>query len=248
MAKEKKSTINVQGTASVLEFCRKRNISYVFFSSTSAVYEHNKEKILSEDQFVSPRLWYSLSKKMGEDLCESYRQNYKMNITTARLFNIFGPRQDVHRKNPPLLNYLVNKLKLKQIPTLHSDGNQRRDYIHIDDVISFVEVCLEKKPNYTINVCSGQTLTVKQIVQIVKEALNSNIEPLFRDASRLWDTYPSLFEGNYPLLKERVANETNKSSIGSNKLALELGWKPNTNLHTLIKKTTLEIYNKKFGI
>jgi len=245
---EETISINVQGTASVLEFCRKRNISYVFFSSTSAVYEHSKEKILSEDQFVSPKLWYSLSKKMGEDLCESYRQNYKMNITTARLFNVFGPRQDIHRKNPPLLNYLVNEIKLKQIPILHSDGNQRRDYIHINDVISFVELCLEKNPNYTINVCSGQTLNVKEIVKIVKETLNSDIEPSFRDASMLWNTYPSLFEGNYPLLKKVVINETNKNSLGSNKLALELGWKPNTDLYDLVKKTTLEIYNKKFGI
>jgi nucleoside-diphosphate-sugar epimerase len=47
---EETISINVQGTASVLEFCRKRNIPYVFFSSTSAVYEQNKEKILTENQ------------------------------------------------------------------------------------------------------------------------------------------------------------------------------------------------------
>jgi nucleoside-diphosphate-sugar epimerase len=241
---EETISINVQGTASVLEFCRKRNIPYVFFSSTSAVYEQNKEKILTENQSVSPRLWYSLSKKMGEDLCESYRQNYNMNITTARFFNVFGPRQDIYRKNPPLLNYLVTEFKANQAPILHSDGNQRRDYIHIDDVVSFVELCLEKKPNYTLNVCSGQTLNVNEITKFVKEAINSNIEPTFRNASMLWNTYPSLFDGSYPLLKEVVINETNKNSLGSNELALKLGWKPNINLPDLVKKTALEIYNK----
>jgi len=241
---EETISINVQGTASVLEFCRKRNIPYVFFSSTSAVYEQNKDKTLTEGLDVTPKLWYSLSKKMGEDLCESYRQNYNINITTARFFNVFGPRQDIYRKNPPLLNYLVTELKNNRTPILHSDGNQRRDYIHIDDVISFVELCLEKKPNCILNVCSGQTLNVNEIVKFVKEAINSNIEPVFRDASMLWDTYPSLFDGAYPLLKKVVINETNKSSLGSNKLALELGWKPNIDLPNLIKKTALKIYNK----
>jgi nucleoside-diphosphate-sugar epimerase len=241
---EETISINVQGTASVLEFCRKRNIPYVFFSSTSAVYEQNKEKILLENQIVSPKLWYSLSKKMGEELCESYRQNYNMIITTARFFNVFGPRQDIYRKNPPLLNYLATELKSNRPPILHSDGNQRRDYIHIDDVISFVELCLEKKPNYVLNVCSGQTLNVNEIVKFVKEAINPNIEPIFRNASMLWNTYPSLFDGSYPLLKEVVINETNKNSLGSNELALKLGWKPNINLPDLVKKTALEIYNK----
>lgn len=242
---EETISINVEGTASVLEFCRKRNIQYVFFASTSAVYEQNKDKILTEELIVSPRLWYSLSKKMAEDLCESYRQNYDMNITTARFFNVFGPRQDIHRKNPPLLNYLVTEFKNNRTPILHSDGNQRRDYIHIDDVISFVELCLEKKPNHVFNVCSGQTLNVNEIVKFVKEAINSNIEPLFRDASMLWNTYPSLFNGSYPLLKKVVINETNKNSLGSNKLALELGWLPNVDLPILFQKTALEIYNNQ---
>jgi nucleoside-diphosphate-sugar epimerase len=241
---EETISINVKGTTTILEFCRKRNIPYVFFASTSAVYEQNKENILSEELHVFPRLWYSLSKKMAEEICESYRHNYNMKITTARFFNVFGPRQDINRKNPPLLNYIVNELKNQRSPILHSDGNQRRDYIHVDDVISFVELCLEKKPNYTLNVCSGKTLSVKEIVEIATQSLNSNIKPIFRNASMLWDTYPSLFEGNYPLLKEVVINETNKNSLGSNKLATELGWNPDVDLVNLFKKTTLEIYNK----
>jgi UDP-glucose 4-epimerase len=240
---EETISINVQGTAAVLEFCRKRNIPYVFFASTSAVYEQNKEKILFEDQLISPRLWYSLSKKMSEELCESYRRNYNMVITTARFFNVFGPKQDIHRKNPPLLNYITTELKNNRSPILHSNGYQKRDYIHIDDVISFVELCLNKQPNYIINVCSGKSISVVDIAHTIKNALNSNIELIFRDASMLWNTYPSLFEGPYPLSKEIVINETNKTSIGSNKVAMDLGWMPNTNLFDLIAKTALEIYN-----
>lgn len=239
---EETISINVEGTASVLEFSRHQNIPYTFYASTSAVYENNTEEIFSENLQVNPKLWYSLSKKMGEDVCDSYRKNYGLTITTGRFFNVFGPKQDIYRKNPPLINYVVNMLSNNKIPVLHSDGSQRRDYIHVNDVVNFVELCLQKKPNLTLNVCSEQTLSVREIIECIQEEIKSEITPIYRDAQMLWDTYPSLFEGYYPLKKEVVIKETNKKSIGSNKLAKDiLGWDPNKNLKNLIKQTCNEM-------
>lgn len=233
---------NVSGTMNILNCARKWNVPHVIFASTSAVYENNKEKIFTEDLVVSPRLWYSLSKKMAEEVCESYRTNYNMKITTLRFFNVFGPRQDIHRKNPPLLNYLVREIKEGGSPMLHSDGEQKRDYIHVDDVVKLIDICLDKSPNDTFNVCTGTLISVNQIVKYVLEVFNSNITPQYRDASKLWDTYPELFKGSYSLNKDIVAKETNKYSRGSYQKAKEiLGWQPNTNLEELFKKVVSEI-------
>jgi len=233
---------NVAGTANIMECARRWNVPHVIFASTSAIYENNKEQIFTENLNVDPRLWYSLSKKMAEEVCESYRINYGMSITTLRFFNVFGPRQDIHRKNPPLLNYLVREIKQGKQPILHSTGEQARDYIHVDDVVKLIDICLEKKPDDTFNVCSGSLLSVNQIVKYVSEILNSSITPIYREASKLWDNYPDLFSGNYPLDKEIVAKETNKYSKGSYQKAKELlGWEPNTDLETLIKKVTMEM-------
>lgn len=234
--------INVSGTANIMECARMWNIPHVIFASTSAVYENNNEKIFTEDLEINPRLWYSLSKKMAEEVCESYRVNYGMNITTLRFFNVFGPRQDIHRKNPPLLNYLVRKIKQGKQPVLHSTGEQARDYIHVGDVVKLIDLCLEKKPDDTFNVCTGTLLSVNQIVKYVCETFDSSITPIYREASKLWDTYPDLFSGNYPLDKQIVAKETNKYSKGSYRKAKELlGWEPNIDLEYLIKKVALEI-------
>lgn len=234
--------VNVSGTMNILECARKWGVPHVIFASTSAVYENNKEKVFTEDLNINPRLWYSLSKKMAEEICESYRINYDMKVTTLRFFNVFGPRQDIHRKNPPLLNYVVKQIKSGNPPILHSDGEQKRDYIHVDDVVRLIDICLDKQPDDTFNVCTGTLLSVNNIIQYVKEVFNSDIEPTYREASKLWDTYPELFEGQYPLNKEIVAKETNKYSKGSYKKAEELlGWKPNTNLEQLIKKVATEI-------
>ena len=58
----------------MLDFARKMNVPHVIFASTSAIYENNDVDVFTEDLEVSPRLYYSLSKKMCEDLIESYRE------------------------------------------------------------------------------------------------------------------------------------------------------------------------------
>ena len=50
-----------------------------------------------------------------EETIQSYIFNYDMNITTLRFFNVFGPRQDIHRKSPPLINYIVRQIKQKKL-------------------------------------------------------------------------------------------------------------------------------------
>ena len=155
---------------------------------------------------------------------------------------MFGPRQDIHRKNPPLLNYLVREIKQDNQPILHSNGEQARDYIHVDDVVRLIDICLDKRPDDTFNVCTGVLLSVNQIVQYVSEKFESFIRPIYREATRLWDTYPELFDGYYPLDKEIVAKETNKYSKGSYQKAKELlGWEPNIDLESLIKQVATEI-------
>ena len=234
--------VNVAGTVNVLECARKWNVPHVIFSSTSAVYENNKEKLFTENLNINPRLWYSLSKQMAEEVCESYRINYDMSITTLRFFNVFGPRQDIHRKHPPLINYIVRELRNNNSPILHSDGKQKRDYVHVDDVVRLIDICLEQKPDDTFNVCSGTLISVNEIVDCIRELFESNIEPVYKDASKLWDNYPELFDGSYPLSKEIVAKETNKYSIGSYEKAKELlNWEPNTDIKSLIKKVVEEI-------
>jgi len=234
--------INVNGTLNIINFAKTINCKHIIFASTGAVYENNKELIYSEELSTTPRLVYSLSKKMAEEICLSYNENYNMNICILRFFNVFGPRQDIYRKNPPLLNYIVKQIKNNQIINFHGDGNQKRDYIHIDDVINLIDICLYKQPRSIYNVCSGELLSVNDIFSYIAEELNYNKKPNYRPANMLWDTYPDLFKGNFCLDKKIVEKETNKYSKGSfKKCYLELGWSPNLNLKQLIKKTTKEI-------
>lgn len=234
--------INVLGTLNILTYAKDIECPHIIFASTSAVYENNNEKIFTEDLTVSPELLYSSSKKMAEDLCLSSIKNYGMDISILRFFNVFGPRQDIFRKNPPLVNYIVKQIKNNKPPIFHGNGTQQRDYIHINDVILFINLCLKQKPCGIYNVCSGQLLSVNDIFNYIAEEYNFIKPALYNDASMLWDTYPELFKGKYSLNKNIVSKETNKYSCGSFEKAFkELGWKPNQELKTLIKKVSREI-------
>lgn len=231
---------NVLGTANILDFARKKGIPHVIFASTAAVYEQNEDEILTEDLQVDPRLYYSLSKKMCEELISSYRKNYGCNITTLRFFNIFGPDGDKERLNPPLISYIYRELMKGNSPVLSGDGNQVRDFICIDDVLSMLHLCLDKKPNDTFNVCTGVTTSVNQIAKWVAEELGlEHIGVKYRESNKLWDTYPELFEGEYPFNKEVVSKEAGKYTKGSYEKAKRLlGWEPNIDIESEVKRVT----------
>ena len=235
--------INVSGTANVLEFARKFDVPHVVFASTSAIYENNDADVFTEDLEVNPRLYYSLSKKMSEDLIQSYRENYGMTVTILRFFNVFGPDGDQTRPNPPLLNFAYRELSHDRQPILSGNGEQVRDFIWVKDVVRMLELCMQKQPNDVFNVCSGVTVSVNQIAQWVAEALGKEDIGLgHKPASELWSTYPEMFEGAYPLDKGLVAKETTRYSKGSYEKAERiLGWRPHTDMESLVKKVTLEI-------
>lgn len=239
---------NVGGTANILDFARKAGVPHVIFASTSAVYENNSESVFTEDLTVNPKLVYSQSKKMAEDMIISYRDHYGMCITTLRLFNVFGPDGDSKRLHPPLLNHLVREFKKNGKTTLSGDGSQARDFIHIDDILSAITACLIKKSNETINICSGQLTSVKDFAAAVADELEfylGKLEISYKPASNLWDAYPDLFSGDFPLKKEVVTFETNKRSLGSNKKAKEvLDWTPDSDIIGNIKKSAVECFHK----
>ena len=243
-------SVNVAGTASVLHAARLKN-KKVIVASTSAIYEHNNPALapFTEEADVSPRLMYPLSKKMMEELVESYVRNYDMDITTLRFFNVFGPRQDIHRKSPPLINFIVREVAAGRPITFFSDGHQQRDYIHVDDVVRMIEKCIDDPiaKQQTFNLCSGTLTSVRDIIGYAEKAFNKKIEHNFEQPKEFWSGYPILKEGK-PLQDFVLEHEVNKFSLGSTwKSKRLLNWEPNTNIEELMIDTmrkNYELYTK----
>lgn len=234
-------SVNVIGTINVLEIARKCNIRRVIFSSSSAVYENEKTFPLTEDMQVNPTLTYSLSKKSGEDICRTYQELYGMDIVILRFFNVYGPHMDFRRPNPPFISYILKCLLRDRIPILHSDGNQARDMIYIGDVLRLCEIALRhtNAKGQTFNVGSGKAFSINDVYNQVALFLGKEeIKPIFRRSSLLWDTYPNLFKGKFPLQTKFVEDEVHRYTLASiKKVKNLLNWVPRINLAQGLKMT-----------
>lgn len=231
-------TNNVAVTAGLLEKCRLHGVRHFIFASTSAVYENSKDFPTPEDTSVNPDLLYSLGKKHAEDVITSFGTIYGLPFTLLRFFNVYGSHQDSIRTNPPLLPYLVSCFKKNSQPVLHSDGLQRRDYIHVSDVVSLIhKIMTLPATNDVYNVCTGETVSVRELVDLLQSEMCTSIQPIYRDPVLLWDKSPVLWNGVHTFPKERMMEEVNKYSCGDpSKTYLNFGWKATCTIRDGIRK------------
>ena len=114
---------NVNGTLAVLEYARKYKCRVIYAGSSS---KHN-------NIHDSP---YSTTKALGEDLCKLYRECYGVDVEIARFYNVYGPGEALDPINGNVIGiwrYLIQQGKRLQIV---GDGSQRRDFTHVDDIVS----------------------------------------------------------------------------------------------------------------
>ena len=238
---------NVLGTINLLEAGRKKGISHFIFASTSAIYENATVFPCSEnDNINDPYLLYSLSKFNCEQIINSYNKNYNLNYSIIRFFNVYGPKNDYFRKLPPLIPYVVNELYADRVPELHSDGEQKRDYLYIDDLIDLVMKILENKNhiNNVFNASSNNIYSVNDIYNIISKKFNKNIVPIYKNPDKFWEKYTELYTGELRFNDEIIINEVNKFTLGDNKKGEELlGWKATTDIETGLQNI-VEYYKK----
>ncbi len=228
---------NVVTSLNLLEACRIKGCKHFIFASTSAIYENNIEFPTGEEDICRPDLIYSIGKLHVEECIKSFHTNYGLPYTILRFFNVYGSRQDALRTHPPLIPYLIHCFKNNIVPVLHSDGHQKRDYVHVEDIELLVDKLLQKGAlNTILNVCSGNVISVREIVDILKEYSGSTIQPIYRDPTLLWEKSPCLWSGAYTFSKDRMISEVNKFTIGNTRKTEEiLGWKSSIQLQDALK-------------
>lgn len=241
--------VNVAGTANVLEAARLNNVRRVIFASTSATYENNTTFPVKESDPVHPHLIYSCSKQQAEILCSAYYKTYGMEVVVVRFFNVYGPHQDFKRVSPPLTSYLIRCFLEGKQPILHSSGTQKRDYVYVDDLNRLNKLCMTHPaaPGEVFNAASGQSYSVLEIYDVLAQAFDTDIEPVFQAASKFWDRYPRLFEGARPFPAQLLEKEVNKFSLGDTAHTwAKIGWKAEISLQEGMGRTAM--YAKQVGL
>ena len=161
--------INVRGTLSVLESCRKADVKRIVFASTSAVYGAGSALPSREDFPCAPSSNYGASKLACEGYLSSYSSSYGIKSTVLRLANIIGERST----HGVVFDFFK---KLKSNPNeleILGDGKQSKSYLHVSDCISAAMVAFRaQKKNYDVfNVGSREQATVDEIARKICKIL-----------------------------------------------------------------------------
>ncbi|MCR5626593.1 MAG: NAD-dependent epimerase/dehydratase family protein [Lachnospiraceae bacterium] len=231
--------VNVRGTVIILDLIRKYGVKKMVFASTSAVYENNKDFPSVETHVEKPSLFYPSTKYTAEQYCKAYWDAYHIPIVCLRFANVFGPHIDCLRTQPPVMGYIIREFMKGNAPVLHSDGEQKRDFIFVDDLIDLAILVLQSEEYDTVNVSTQTTVTINEITRIIAEKLGTtDIKPEYAETSHYWYRYPELYAKPYPISSQLMENEVLKYTCLSNEHAKEkYGWSPKTSLEEGIAKT-----------
>jgi UDP-glucose 4-epimerase len=176
------ASINVGGTANVLDAARAASTQRVVFSSTGgAIYgEGDGQQLpLPEDAPLAPEAPYGQSKFAGEGYLALYERLYGLSTIPLRLGNVYGPRQDPLGE-AGVVAIFCGRLREGVRPTVFGDGKQTRDYIYVDDVVSAMLAAAESETTGPVNVGTGVETDVLQLVSALGELSGSgDFEPDF---------------------------------------------------------------------
>jgi len=219
--------VNLNGFVNLLENGRLYGVKKFIQASTNAIYENETEFPTVENNFKVPTLIYPNTKYAAERFAQSYCDTYGMSVTCLRFSNVYGPHVDCLRKQPPFVAYMVRELYYDRTPVFHSTGEQRRDYVYVDDLIDLAIAVQKSKGFDTVNVSTNQNYSVNEMYKIAQEIMGKSIEAEYADDAHYWEKYPELFEGQYPIKESILNHEINKYSLCDNSYAKKkYGWAP----------------------
>ena len=229
--------VNTTGFVNILENSRKYGVKKVIQASTNAIYENDKNFPTKEDKFELPTLIYPNTKYVAERFAQSFCDTYGMNITCIRFANVYGPHIDCLRKQPPFVAYMIRELYYDRVPIFHSDGNQRRDYIYVDDLIDLA-IAVQKGEGFDcVNCSSLKNYSVNEMYEITSKIMNKNIKAEYADDVHYWEKYPELFEGFYKIKDSILNEEINKYSLCDNSYAKEkYNWEPKVDIEEGLRR------------
>ena len=175
------NSVNVGGTVALMEAMRDVGVRRVVLASSGAVYGDLGEQPLRETATPNPRSPYAVSKLAAEYYVRTIGGLWGIETVSLRIFNAYGPGQHLPASHPPVVPHYLKQALRGGTLVMHGDGNQTRDFVYVDDVVSAL-VAAATAPNingHVINVGSGQETSIRDLIRAVQSATGSNAEVIY---------------------------------------------------------------------
>jgi UDP-glucose 4-epimerase len=172
---------NVGGTVAVMEAVRDTGVKRVVFASSAALYGEQSHQPISEGQPPHPTSPYGVSKLAAEYYVSTLGTLYGIETVSLRIFNIYGPGQELPPSYPPVIPHLLKQAITGGSLVIFGDGNQTRDFCLVDDVVeALVAAATASEVNRSvINVGSGLEVSINDVAAHIARATGRRVNMLY---------------------------------------------------------------------
>ena len=209
---------NTIGTLNVLKCASDAGVRRVVYSASSSAYGNTEKLPSKESDPVNPLSPYGAQKYYGEVMCKMFSEVYGLETVSLRYFNIYGERQNVGGAYAMVIGIFADQKLRGEIMTINGDGEQRRDFTYVGDVVNanILASKSEKVGNgEVINIGNGDNRSINDIADMI---------------------------GGERIHREPVIEP--KETLADNSLAEKLlGWKPTQNIEDWVPG-----YKKELGL
>ena len=158
---------NIVGTQNMLLASRDAGIKRFVYSGSATAYG-NLPPPHREDGSLQFLNIYALTKKAGEDYCLLFDRDFGLPCTVLRYFSAYGPRQPQTGAYALVLGIFLARAAAGQALEIHGDGSQRRDFIHVRDIVAAnIAACESSLHGQVFNVGSGTNISVQELADMI---------------------------------------------------------------------------------
>lgn len=210
--------VNILGTINVLEACKQVKAG-IIYPSSAAIYGMPEYLGVDENHPTAPISFYGISKFTPEAYIRVYNTLYGIPFTIMRYANAYGKYQDPKGEGG-VISILVNSVTKNKPFTIFGDGEQTRDFIHIDDIVN-ANIKATKNPiNDIINIGTEIATSLQETIALFEKISNVDINITYEDDRK---------------------GDIKHSFLTNSKASKLLNWEPMISLENGINKT-IEYY------
>ena len=171
---------NVSGTINILEAARQQD-ARVVFASSAAIYGEPDVVPITEKHPVNPQSPYGLEKLTGDQYMQLYNELYGLSTVPLRYFNVYGPRQTAG-DYAGVITIFLDQAQTGKPLTVHGDGTQTRDFVHVDDVVQAnLRAGTTEMVGVPFNIGTGESISIRELAENIQLMADQSVEIIYQD-------------------------------------------------------------------
>lgn len=226
------TSINIQGTDTLLSKCSKFGIKRVIIASSAAVYGENENLPLTEKDAGNLLSPYAESKWQNEHQISQAR-NEGLEAVALRFFNVYGTGQRADSAYAAVIPKFIEMMVQGKAPHVHGDGLQTRDFVHVNDVCEAIFTFLDP-------IWSGNSYHVFNVATQTRKSLVNLIDEINSSIGELDESHVPL----QPIFGLDRAGDIRHSMADITRIRNAVSWNPTIEFSEGIRELVSEIYRK----